>query len=81
VEHLGGATGAAAGAFDGYVREKILPACFGALSQPHFNLSDAAALALLEAVASLQVNNATLPPSVSLHTVQNCTFTKACVIV
>lgn len=68
VEHLGGATGAAAGAFDGYVREKILPACFGALSQPHFNLSDAAALALLEAVASLQIAMlATLGPPFADH--------------
>ena len=33
----------------------MLPACFGALSQPHFRLADAAALQLLEAVAALQV--------------------------
>mmetsp|Transcript_24876 Transcript_24876/g.73923 ORF Transcript_24876/g.73923 Transcript_24876/m.73923 type:complete len:1024 (+) Transcript_24876:116-3187(+) len=51
VEHLGGADET----FDTYIRERMLPACFGALSQPHFRLADAAALQLLEAVAALQV--------------------------
>lgn len=51
VEHLAGKDDS----FDDYVRASILPASFTALAQPHFNLRDAAALALLEAVAGIQM--------------------------
>jgi exportin-T len=52
VEHLAGKYDS----FDDYIRASILPASFAALMQPHFSLRDAAALALLEAVATLQVS-------------------------
>ena len=40
--------------FDGYVLRDVLPVCFSAIAQPHFNLKDAAALPLLESSAALQ---------------------------
>eukprot|EP00316_Scyphosphaera_apsteinii_P000353 CAMPEP_0119324400 /NCGR_PEP_ID=MMETSP1333-20130426/63108_1 /TAXON_ID=418940 /ORGANISM="Scyphosphaera apsteinii, Strain RCC1455" /LENGTH=1057 /DNA_ID=CAMNT_0007332091 /DNA_START=141 /DNA_END=3314 /DNA_ORIENTATION=+ len=40
--------------FDAYVLSDILPVCFQALAQPHFKLSDAASLPLVEAVVNLQ---------------------------
>jgi len=40
--------------FDCYVLTEVLPVCFSAPAQPHFNLKDAAALPLLEASATLQ---------------------------
>jgi len=40
--------------FDTYVLQEMLPVCFGALAQPHFQLSDAASSQLLEAIANLQ---------------------------
>ncbi len=41
-------------AFDQYVLQDMLPVCFHALSQPHFELKNAAAIQVLDAIAGLQ---------------------------
>ena len=40
--------------FGGFALQQILPVCFGALSAPHFNLGNAAALQLLDTIVALQ---------------------------
>ena len=49
----GGGPAAVAG-FGGFAMQQVLPVCFGALSAPHFNLSNAAALQLLDTIVALQ---------------------------
>lgn len=41
-------------AFDQYVLQDMLPVCFHALTQPHFELKNAAAIQVLDAIAGLQ---------------------------
>jgi len=40
--------------FDGFVLQQVLPVCFSALTAPHFSLSNAAAVKLLDALVALQ---------------------------
>ena len=49
----GGGPAAVAG-FGGFAMQQVLPVCFGALSAPHFNLGNAAALQLLDTIIALQ---------------------------
>ena len=56
VDQWGGSGSASVPGFNSYILQEILPLCFSALSQPHFDLKDAASLPLLEAIAAVQLS-------------------------
>ena len=54
VEAWAGSDAASLSGFNSYILSEVLPRCFAAPAQAHFDLKDAAALPLLESIASLQ---------------------------
>lgn len=55
VEQWGGSDATSLPGFNNYILHEMLPLCFQAPTQPHFDLKDAASHQLLEAIASLQI--------------------------